>query len=175
MKDRRIVIVGFMGCGKTTVAKALAARLECGMVDLDGLISTQQRMSVPELINQRGEAGFRDAETFALQIVLDHLTPRIIALGGGAWTLARNRDLVNTHGCISVFLDASFNLCWQRITGNPIPRPLALDEPSAAKLFRERHSLYALADVRIDVTEELSVDDLAAQIVQTITRKPADC
>ncbi len=174
MKDRRIVIVGFMGCGKTTVAKALAARLECGMVDLDGVISAQQKMSVPELINQRGEAGFRDAETFALQVVLDHLTPRIIALGGGAWTLDRNRNLVNTHGCISVFLDASFNLCWQRITGNPIPRPLALDEPSAAKLFRERHPLYALANIRVAVTEKMSVDALAAKIVEEITGQGAD-
>src|SRR5882724_7776592 len=90
MKDR-IVIVGFMGCGKTTVAKALAARLGCGMLDLDAIISAQQNQSVPDLIKERGEAGFRDVETFTLQIVLDRLTPRIIALGGGAWTLERNR------------------------------------------------------------------------------------
>jgi len=74
-----------MGCGKTTVAKALAARLQCGMLDLDGIISAQQQLSIPELIKDRGEAGFREAETFALQVVLDRLQPRIIALGGGAW------------------------------------------------------------------------------------------
>src|SRR6476661_1846686 len=108
MNNRRIVIVGFMGCGKTTVARALAARLDCGLVDLDAVVATQQRMSVPDLISERGEPGFREAETDALQLVLDRQTPRIIALGGGAWTIERNRDLINRHGCLSVWLDAPF-------------------------------------------------------------------
>ena len=171
MKDRRIVIVGFMGCGKTTVAKALAARLECGMLDLDAIISAQQNMSIPELIRERGEAAFRDAETSALQIVLDRLQPRIIALGGGAWTLERNRDLINKHGCVTVFLDAPYNLCWQRIAKHPVPRPLALDEPSAEKLYRVRHSQYALADIRVEVTDRTGADELAAQIAEAIKRR----
>jgi shikimate kinase len=173
MKDRRIVIVGFMGCGKTTVAKALAARLGCGMLDLDGIIAAQQNMSVPELIKERGEPGFRDAETSALQVVLDRLTPRIIALGGGAWTLERNRDLINKHGCLTVFLDAPYNLCWQRITDHPVPRPLALDGPSAEELYLERHPLYALANIRVEVTDKKSADDLAAEIAEAIKRRSA--
>ncbi len=75
--DRRIVMVGFMGCGKTTVAKALAARLDCGLADLDAIVSAQQNMSVPDLINEQGESSFRDAETAALQLILDrHISPR---------------------------------------------------------------------------------------------------
>jgi shikimate kinase len=171
MKNHRIVIVGFMGCGKTTVAKALAARLECGMVDMDAAIAAQQKMSVPELIRERGEEAFRDAETSAIQVVLDRLQPRIIALGGGAWTLERNRDLINKHDCLTVFLDAPYDLCWQRITNHPVLRPLALDEFSAEKLFRERHALYALANIRVAVTDGTSADDLAAQIAEAIKRK----
>ncbi len=172
MKDR-IVIIGFMGCGKTTVAKALAAHLGCGMLDLDAIISAQQNMTVPELIRERGESAFRDAETSALQIVLDRLQPRIIALGGGAWTLERNRDLINEHECVTVFLDAPFGLCWQRITDYPVPRPLALDETSARKLYRERHPQYALATIRVEVTAKMSADDVAAQIAETIKRQRA--
>ena len=168
MKDRRIVIVGFMGCGKTTVAKALAARLECGMLDLDAIISAQQNMSIPEIIARRGESAFRDAETSALQVVLDRLQPRIIALGGGAWTLERNRDLINRHECVTVFLDAPYDLCWQRITNHPVPRPLALDERSAEKLYRERHADYALASIRVEVTNKISAHELAAQIAEAI-------
>src|ERR1700704_309739 len=108
--DPRIVIVGFMGSGKTTVAKALAARLGCGLADLDAIVSAQQNMSAPQLINEQGESSFRDAETAALQVVLDRQAPRIIALGGGAWTLERNRDLINKHECITVWLDASYDL-----------------------------------------------------------------
>jgi shikimate kinase len=171
--DRRIVIVGFMGCGKTTVAKALATRLECGMLDLDAIISAQQNMSIPDLIRERGEPAFRDAETFALQVVLDRLTPRIIALGGGAWTLERNRELITNHGCLTVWLDAPYSLCWQRITDHPVPRPLALDGPSTERLYSERHPVYALANIRVEVTDELSADNLAAAIAEQIERKGA--
>jgi shikimate kinase len=170
-KDRRIVIVGFMGCGKTTVARALGARLECGMLDLDAIISAQQNMSIPEIISEQGESAFRDAETSALQIVLDRLQPRIIALGGGAWTLERNRDLISKHECVTVFLDAPYDLCWQRITDHPVARPLALDEPSAEKLYRERHPQYALANLRVEVTDRMSADELAAQIAEAIKRR----
>ena len=171
MKDRRIVIVGFMGSGKTTVAKALAARLECGMLDLDAIISAQQNMSIPDLITQRGESAFRDAETSALQVVLDRLQPRIIGLGGGAWTLERNRDLIVEHECVTVFLDAPFDLCWQRITAHPVPRPLALDEFSTERLYRERHRHYALANIHVEVTDRMSPDELAAQIAEAIKRR----
>jgi len=171
--DQRIVIVGFMGCGKTTVAKALAARLGCGLADLDAIVSAQQNMSVPDLINEQGESSFRDAETAALQLILDRQTPRIIALGGGAWTLERNRDLISKHGCIAVFLDAPFDLCWQRITGHPVPRPLALDEPTARELHRQRHPLYSLAHIRVGVTNKTSADDLAAKIAEAIRLRAA--
>lgn len=169
--DRRIVIVGFMGSGKTTVAKALAARLGCGLADLDAIVSAQQNMSVPELINEQGELSFRDAETAALQVVLDRHAPRIIALGGGAWTLERNRDLVNKHGCLTVWLDAPYDLCWQRITNHPVPRPLALDEEKARELYRARRPLYALANFRIEVSDRMSPDDVAARITAAIERR----
>jgi shikimate kinase len=130
-------------------------------------------MSVPELISERGESAFRDAETSALQVVLDRLQPRIIALGGGAWTLERNRDLINKHDCVTVFLDAPYDLCWQRITDHLVPRPLALDAPSAEKLYRERHPQYELANIRVEVTDKMSADDLAAQIAETIKRRRA--
>jgi shikimate kinase len=168
MNDRRIVIVGFMGCGKTTVARALAARLDCGLVDLDAMVAAQQRLSVPDLISERGEQGFRDAETAALQLVLDRKTPRIVALGGGAWTLERNRDLIDGHGCLSVWLDAPFELCWQRISSHSEPRPLAPEEPAARTLYRERHQLYALARLRVAVTDRATAEDLAAEIAKAI-------
>jgi shikimate kinase len=169
--DPRIVIVGFMGCGKTTVAKALAARLGCGLVDLDAVVSAQEHLSVPELISERGELGFRDAETAALQVVLDRQTPRVIALGGGAWTLERNRDLIKQHGCITAWLDVPYDLCWQRISAQSVPRPLAPEESTARKLYDERRPFYALADIRVAVTDQTSADDLAAEIAEAVRKR----
>ena len=165
MKNRRIVIVGFMGCGKTTVAKSLAARLECGMLDLDAIISAQQNMSIPELIRERGESAFREAETSALQVVLDRLQPRIIALGGGAWTLERNRDLISKHECITVWLDAPFELCWERIisSANKV-RPLAPDRESAQNLYNSRRRSYGLTELRIEVSDSTTAEVLASEV-----------
>jgi shikimate kinase len=169
--DPRIVIVGFMGCGKTTVAKALATRLGSGMLDLDAIIAAQQNKSVPELIEERGESGFRDTETAALQVVLDRQTPRVIALGGGAWIPERNRDLIKQHGCITAWLDVPYDLCWQRISAQSVPRPLAPEEPTARKLYDERRPFYALADIRVAVTDQTSADDLAAEIAEAVGQR----
>jgi shikimate kinase len=170
-QQRIIVITGFMGSGKTLVAKALAHLLNCQMLDLDSIISEQENQSVSELIKERGEATFRDAETYALQLILERKPARIIALGGGAWTLERNRNLINENNCLTIFLDAPFELCWKRITEQDAVRPLALDRPGAHKLFHERHPIYELADLRIKVTEEASSDELASEIDAAMKRR----
>ena len=97
MSERLIVITGFMAAGKTSVARALAARLGCRMIDLDYLITERERRSVPAMIDDEGEARFREAESNALRVVLQMKRARIIALGGGTWTIAENRSLIAEH------------------------------------------------------------------------------
>jgi shikimate kinase len=97
--------------------------------------------------------------------VLDRLTPRIIALGGGAWTLERNRELIIKHGCLTVWLDAPFETCWKRIGANPENiRPLAPDRTTAEGLHHARRASYLLAQLRVDATQALP------EIVAEITR-----
>src|SRR5262245_13296867 len=115
MKNRRVVIVGFMGCGKTTVAKALARRLGCEMIDLDTFITEREGRSPAQIIMEDGEIPFRKTESQALRNALEIDEARVIALGGGAWTIEANRALVAQHKGLSVWLDAPFELCWQRI------------------------------------------------------------
>lgn len=167
-EERRIVITGFMAVGKTTVAKALAERLNCRMIDLDYIITERERRSVPALINEGGEEQFREAERRALQVVLEMKRARVIALGGGAWTIGSNRALIAAHGCFTVWLDAPFELCWQRIEAGEAVRPLAQDKEKARRLFDERRPLYALAELRISATHEKSAEDLAAEIVNAL-------
>ena len=166
--QQRIVLTGFMGTGKTTVAAALARRLNCRAIDLDEIISQHERRSVPALITEDGEALFRATETRILRIVLENKTASIIALGGGAWTLEQNRALVAAHDCLTVWLDAPFELCWERIISALDERPLARDRQSAHRLYDERRPLYELAALRISVNADKSADDVAVEIIQAL-------
>lgn len=165
---RRIVITGFMAAGKTSVAKALARQLGCEMIDLDEIISEHEKQTINDLIRERGEDAFRRAETLMLDSLLEKTPARVIALGGGAWTIERNRDLIKEHDCLTVWLDAPFNLCWERIEREQGTRPLALDRQSAHRLYRERRTLYELAAVRVQVAEEKSADDVAAELLKAV-------
>ncbi len=148
--ERRIVIVGFMGCGKTTVAEELARRLGCGMIDLDSFIAEREGRSPAEIIKQDGEPAFRAIETRALQAVLENDAACVIALGGGAWTIQANRTLAEEYDCLSVWLDAPFELCWQRITASGTIRPLAPNRESAQTLYESRRASYELAELHVD-------------------------
>jgi shikimate kinase len=152
-----------MGCGKTTVAAALARRLGCEMIDLDSFIARGERRSPAEIIEQDGEPAFRQIETRALQDILENNDARVIALGGGAWTIEDNRALVVQHDCLSVWLDVPFELCWERIKSSDRNRPLAPDRESAQQLHESRRATYRLAAVRIAVS--------AADTTETVTEK----
>ena len=169
-KPRRVVIVGFMAAGKTSVALALARLLNCEMVDLDAIISEHEKRTIAELITERGEDAFRGVETFMLRDVLERMTTFVLALGGGAWAFETNRNLIAEHECLTVWLDAPFNLCWQRIEREHGTRPLALERQSAHRLFRERRPLYELASLRVRVGEEKSADETAADLLKTMRR-----
>lgn len=164
MTDRRIVIVGFMGCGKTTVAEALARRLGCDFIDLDSFITKREGRSPAELIEQDGEDAFRETETRAMSEVLENSKARVIALGGGAWTIKANRALVDKHGCLSVWLDTPFELCWERITASGTIRPLAPERQSAEALYNARCSAYGLAKIRIDSREVRGLDKIVIEV-----------
>jgi shikimate kinase len=169
---RRIVITGFMGAGKTSVAEALGELLGCGSIDLDEVITESAGRTPQQLIDQDGEAAFREVETRVLNETLADTSACVIALGGGAWTLERNRELVRAHGCITVWLDASFELCWHRIKRHVTEdRPNARNRDRARSLFAARRTAYQLADVRIDVTRGRRVDRIAADIHQAIERR----
>src|SRR5260370_1896722 len=118
MNDRRIVILGFMGSGKTTVAEVLARKLACDFVDLDSFVTKSEGRSPAEIIEQDREPSFREIETLALRDVLQNRDVRVVALGTGTWTIPANRTLVALHDCLSIWLDAPFELCWERITSS---------------------------------------------------------
>ena len=168
MKDApRIVITGFMGAGKTAVARELARSLGCGALDLDEFIAEREGRGPRALIDEEGEAAFREIESRALGDALK-TKARVIALGGGAWTVERNRAAVAAeHDCLTVWLDAPFELCWERITGERggEGRPLGREREAARRLFEERLASYRLAAFHVRVTVGESAAQLAERII----------
>jgi shikimate kinase len=162
---RRVVITGFMGAGKTAVARALAARLGCLMTDADEFITAREGRTPQGIIDGEGEPRFRELESRALEEILADGAARIVALGGGAWTIQSNRDLIARDSCVTVWLDAPFELCWQRIARARLnARPLARDREAAREIYEARRALYALASHRVASDESKSVDCVAAEI-----------
>jgi shikimate kinase len=158
-----------MGAGKSTIASALARALDCSMIDLDQLIVEREGRSIHAIIDESGEEYFRRAETLALTEALESKRARIIALGGGTWTIERNRELAQAHGGLTIWLDAPFELCWQRIASTGGTRPFARERERALELFHTRRALYERAALRVQVNEESSTDEIIAKITLALS------
>ena len=169
-----IVITGFMGCGKSNVARELARRLDVPMIDLDDLITANEGQTPAQLITEAGEAAFRTIETNTLREVLQTAEARVIALGGGAWIESGNRDLIDQYECLSVWLDAPFAVCWERISTSADERPLGKTVEEAEDRYNLRRPVYALARIHIPVTGSESVGQLVPRIQIQLERAATD-
>jgi shikimate kinase len=166
-----IVITGFMGAGKTTVGAALAERLRCRLIDLDQFIERREGRAPQVIIDEEGESRFREIETEALREVLQTGNARVIALGGGTWTLERNRTLISEHDGYVLWLDAPFELCWQRIESESGSRPLSRDFDNARELYDRRRAVYDQAALRIEVSEDKSTAMIASEIIEALQQE----
>lgn len=173
MSNHQIVIIGFMGTGKTTVAYELARKLNCRATDLDNLITQRETRGPKEIIEQDGEEAFRRIETDMLHEVLSEASARVLALGGGAWTIAENRKMITEHKAFTVWLDAPFELCWKRIEGGREARPLARSREMAQTLYLARRPIYALADARVPVFENESAEETATKVAHLVLSQNA--
>jgi shikimate kinase len=161
-----LYLVGFMGCGKSTVGRHLAGRLGWSFADVDDDIEARQQISISEIFESLGEAVFREIETEALRARVQQIecgVPFVIALGGGAFAQDRNYELIRDNG-VSIWLDCPFELIRQRVA-QATHRPLARDAERFEALYHARRASYARADFRIEITSEdpgVAVDAILA-------------
>ena len=165
--ENRIVLTGFMGVGKTTVAKHLSHLLECQRLDLDAMIVESEHRTVAEIIEREGIERFRAIETANLRRILES-NAQIVALGGGAWTIEENRRLIKEHGYTTVWLESSFEHCWLNISASKRVRPLARNKSEALKLFQERQRVYCLADWHFIIKPEFNSFEVAKRIAEEV-------
>ena len=166
--ERPIVITGFMGCGKSKVARALARRLDVPVVDLDDVITARHGRTPAQLINEAGELAFRSVETDTLRELLKTMRGGVIALGGGAWIEEANRELIAQHGCLSIWLDVSFEVCWGRIEISEEDRPLGRTREQARALYDRRKPIYQLAAIHIQRVPHEDLADFISRLAKKL-------
>lgn len=149
MKADKIYLVGFMGAGKSTVARALARRLGWQFEDVDERIEAHERRPIAAIFAQKGEAYFRQLER---QVLLDMVPERhiIVATGGGTFIDPVNRATMLTDGAVA-WLDVPLSRVIERVP-NDGRRPLAADRVQMQQLFDTRQLAYSQAHVRIDAS-----------------------
>lgn len=159
-----VCLTGFMGSGKSTIGRLLAAQLAWHFADLDEEIEKSSGLSISQIFAQKGEPVFREIEHECLERVLAAATARntrlVLALGGGTFTQPRNAALLREPGAPAkaggaavVWLDCPSDELLKRcvLMGD---RPLFRDEASFRKLYDERLPYYRMADYRVESNGE---------------------
>ena len=166
LPTRPVFLIGFMGAGKTSVGKALAARLGWRFYDLDQVIEAREQSTVAEIFASAGESGFRQAESSALSQLLAHDLVHgdaIVALGGGAFAQEKNRAALESAGAITVLLEAPLEELERRCRNGLDVRPLARDSGRFRRLFAGRRRSYSLARFRVN-TSGRGIEEVAQEI-----------
>lgn len=162
----RLVLIGMMGAGKTTVGRMIAARLGWGYLDSDEQVMAATGCTVAELFTERGEAAFRAEEARVLAEALAGSEPVVVSAAGGVVLASTNRALLSRSGTV-VWLRADPSTLTHRVRAGD-HRPLLGDDPPAALVALDavRRPLYTeLAQVVIDV-DELSALEVVEQVMQ---------
>jgi len=160
----KVYLVGFMGAGKTTLARRLATRLDWRVEDVDERIEAREGRTVSAIFASQGEPYFRDIER---RVLVDLLPLRhvVVATGGGTFADADNRALINRDG-VSVWLDVPLARIVDRVPADG-RRPLAADRAQFERLFLSRRAGYQQAHVHLDADDH-AVDELVDQLLERL-------
>lgn len=165
-----IVLIGFMGSGKSTVGRMLARQLRFRFLDTDKLVEDRAQMKIPEIFARHGEADFRKRETEALAS-MHEIRRHILATGGGIVTVPENIPLLRSLGLV-VLLTAEPDEIYRRVSRNSGRPLLQVEDPRkrVLELMAVRQPLYeSAAHFQVDSTR-LRHEDVTAKIVDEARR-----
>jgi len=170
MQKKHIILIGFMGTGKSSVGKELAEVLNRVFIDTDLEIEKKAKMTISDFFEQKGEEAFRKLETEVLSEVLQHPSPSVIATGGGVVLSEKNRNLMT--GQHVILLQASMQEVYQRIK-NTFDRPLLKGEDLLEKIitiYDQRKKIYQQSAEMIVATDRKTVRQIAEEIADKLKR-----
>jgi len=162
-----IYILGFMGCGKSSVGELLAGRLDWPYLDTDECIVHEWGLSIPRIFETMGEVGFRDCEKNMI-VRISKLKKHVIALGGGSVLDPVNWDLISSSG-VTVTLDFPVRIIAQRLAGDK-ERPLLFGRNHRdrirriTELMEQRRPFYQKADLVLHYTGEMTPEAIVNDV-----------
>ncbi len=170
-----IVLIGYMGSGKSSVAKTLSSKLKTNHIDLDKFIEYSEGISISNIFKKKGEINFRKTERKYLENILKSKKYSIISLGGGTPCYFNNMEVINKHSNNTVFLRTSINELTERLFIEKTNRPIIshieskknLNDFIAKHLF-ERNKFYNKARIIID-TDKKIIDQIILEILNKLT------
>jgi len=169
----KIVLVGYMASGKSTIGRILANALKIDFIDLDNAIATAVGSSIPEIFKEKGELFFRKMETQVLNKLLKGKGSFVLATGGGTPCYGNNMKVINENATHSFYLKLSIPSLVERLLKEKNKRPLVaniLDEnlpEFIGKHLFERNSYYAMAKNTIDCSDK-SAKDIAKELKELL-------
>ena len=165
---KNIFFVGFMGAGKSTVARNLQKRLKMNLVEMDERIEKEQGMTIPEIFEKYGESRFRDLES-ELILTIGKEGNTIVSCGGGVVVRPENIEYMKKNGMV-IFLSAKPETVFDRVKDST-NRPILngnMNVEYIAGLMEKRRALYeAAADVKIS-TDGKSIDEITDEVIIAI-------
>ena len=169
----KIILLGYMGSGKTQTAQALSRAIGWPVLDLDDVIQRHTQMTIAQIFETQGEIKFRKLEHELLNGLMQDQKKAIISLGGGTPCYANNHEWLTKPGVVSVYLKTAIDTLFDRLWPERHHRPLIaqLDEAEMkefiAKSLFERSFYYNHATHKID-TDGLSVDQVVSKIKEIL-------
>ncbi|MCG2610459.1 AAA family ATPase [Flavobacterium sp. SM15] len=171
---KKIILVGYMGSGKTTIGKLLAEKTEIPFFDLDAIIEKNTQKTISQLFTDEGEIKFRKLEHQTLKTFLEKHETFVLSLGGGTPCYANNHEVLLPGNVFSFYLKASIKKIVERVASEKKHRPLLANKSDAeledfiAKHLFERSYFYHQAKVVIDVDDK-SPQVITEEIITSLT------
>jgi shikimate kinase len=165
----KIILLGYMGSGKSTIAKLLAQRTGLPFKDLDSLIENNENLSVAEIFVQKSEIHFRKLEHQIFEQLMATEESFVLSLGGGTPCYANNAEFLNGIGVTSIYLKASIEELYRRLAASKQERPLIANMPDAeipefiAQHLFERSFFYHMAS-QVIIVDGKSPETIVAEI-----------
>ena len=153
----KIILLGYMGCGKSITAKLLSESTGIPYFDLDVIIEERTNLSVANLFKEKGECYFRKLDHLMFNNLMSHFDPMIFSLGGGTPCYANNHLLLKGKNVVSVYLSASIDTLYGRLLLDKNSRPLLADKKEAemkefiAKHLFDRSFYYNQAKYKVNI------------------------